>query len=221
MKIILEENDSFIQPDGIATMIVVAVTKDDGKTVRFPYSAEKTMSALIADVNAKIGSAPVATIRERIETGVEDIRSAITPAYETIKQLAGQSNNKIQKEDLVKCIKLLPRIDKYAPIDMEVGGIYRVADVPHGKIPYYEVLDDTDYHKADIVRRIPAYPEEVEFFAKRKPPIAFEKGKMEQFIPCEICQKKVVGHKLDDEKYHANCPDCNHETVIEKVLQTA
>ena len=54
MKIILEENDSFIQQDKHAKMIIVAVTMDDGKFIRFPYSAERTFSDLIFDIDAKI-----------------------------------------------------------------------------------------------------------------------------------------------------------------------
>ena len=222
MKIIIEENDSFIN-DGEATMIVVAVTKDDGKSVRFPYSASKTFSDLISDVNAKIGSAPVAErpvsegLKKMGEGYVNGLRTLID--NDVIKALAGESDGKIKKEDLVKCVKLLPR-DKDAPIDMAVGGIYRVLALPTNKVPYFEIIDDTDFHKAEIPRRVPAFPEEIEFFQKRKPPTPKEIGKFEEIFPCPICHVKIVCNRMDDNKYHGKCGECNHEIVSDTVRQT-
>jgi len=137
MKIILEENDSFIQPDGKATMIVVAVTKDDGKVVRFPYSADRSMSALIEDINLKIGNASISEARNiQQEDLSKGFQENIKRGIDAIKEISGMNDGKIRKEDLVKCIKLLPR-DKDAPKDLEIGGIYRVIALPiPGKVPY-------------------------------------------------------------------------------------
>jgi len=209
--ITLEENDSFIQPDGVATMIVVCV-KVGAKVIRFPYAANRSMSALIQDINAKIGDAPMAEVRREV---VELNTNPKTTPIETIRQLAGESDGQIKKEDLVKCVKILPR-DKDAPIDMEIGGIYRVMALPSNKVPYYEIIDDTDFHKAEIPRRVPAYPEEIAFFQKRKLPIPKEVGRFEDFFPCELCQKKIVGYRMDDNKYHGQCPECNHETIVDR-----
>lgn len=210
MKIVLEENDSFIQSDGIATMVVVAVTKDDGKVVRFPYTAmSKTISDLISDINEKIGNA-IPSVIERIE----NTESSYLKPFESIKSLIKESDGQIKKEDLVKCIKLLPR-DKDAPIDMVIGGIYRVLELPKNKIPYYEVIDDTDYHRADTPRRVAAFPEEIAFFAKRKSPIPKEVGRFEQLINCPLCQKRISCVRMDDNKYHGLCEDCQHEIVHE------
>lgn len=222
--ITIEEDDSFIQKDGKAKMIIVAVKRNDGKIIRFPYSAKLSLSSLIKEVNDKVGNAPI--ISERI---IEEIQSPlmkdkVKSLTDNISEIAGETFGKIKKEDLVKCVRLLPRIDKYAPIDMVVfngdpsrGGIYRVLSLPTNKVPYYEVIDDTDYHRGETPRRTPAFPEEIEFFQKRKPPMTFEKGKFEELFSCPICQKKIVCHKMDDEKYHGMCQDCSQPIISDTV----
>ena len=224
----IEEDDSFIQKDGKAKMIIVAVKRNDGKVIRFPYSARLSLSSLIKEVNDKVGNAPVSEERKYgVESFSKEIGQTVPEAAKTILALSGfNTGNKIQKEDLVKCVKVLPRIDKYAPIDLvcfngdpSKGGIYRVLALPTGKVPYYEVIDDTIYHKGEIPRRTPAFPEEIEFFEKRKTPIPFEKGRLEELFPCPICQKKVVCHKMDDEKYHGKCSECEQTIVSDTVRQ--
>ena len=217
MKIILEENDSFIQDDGRATMIIVAVTKDDGKTIRFPYQAvDRSICDLIDDINKKIGKATV------IERVMESSPAQAIPPSQALASLVG-GEGKIKREDLVKCIKLLPR-DKFAPIDMVIGGVYRVLELPTDKRAYYEIIDDTDYHKAEIPRRIQAYPEEIEFYQKRKPPIPKEVGRFEEIFNCPQCQKRIVCNRMDDNKYHGKCEDCDlgftSDTVREPKLET-
>jgi hypothetical protein len=224
--IVIEEDDSFIQKDGKAKMIIVAVKKADGKTVRFPYSAKLSLASLIKEVNEKVGSAPV-SLERKDSLFVADTPFNL-PINKELAKIAGMMEGKIQKEDLVKCVKLLPRIDKYAPIDMVVfngdpskGGIYRVLALPTGKVPYYEVIDDTDYHKGEIPRRVPAFPEEIEFFEKRKPPIPKEIGSFEEIFPCPVCQKKIACIKRDDEKYHGRCDDCQVDIVSDTIRQKA
>jgi hypothetical protein len=229
MKIVLEENDSFIQPDNIATMIVVAVTKDDGKVVRFPYAAEKSMSALIQDINAKIGNATASLPRVVEVSGSLETASPVSKIPDAIRQLAG-TEGKIQREDLVKCIMVDPsrtNMKGQAPtIDIEVGAIYRVLKVIMNgpNVASYEVVDDTDYHKAEIPRRIVALPNEVEFFEKRKPPMKKDLGRFEEIFPCPNCSKNVVCYKMDDDKYHGSC-ECGQpiisDTVRKPVVQTA
>jgi hypothetical protein len=213
MSICIEEDDSFIQKDGKSKMIIVAVKKSDGKVVRFPYSAKLSLSSLIKEVNEKIGVASVST--ERF-VPLPDIE--VKASMFDIKNIIGESEGQIKKECLVKCVKLLPR-DKDAPIDMEVGQNYRVLAIPTGKVPYYEIIDDTDYHKADIPRRVAAYPEEIVFFQKRKPPIEKTVGRFEDIFNCELCKKSIVGYRMDDNKYHAMCNECNHETISDTVRQ--
>ena len=223
MKIILEENDSCIQSDGKAKMVIVAVTKDDGKIVRCPYAADKSISDLISDVTTKLGSVPVSEARP-VET--VPVSSTPIPPSQALSSLVGEVG-KIKKEDLVKCVKLLPR-DKMAPIDMVIfngdpakGGIYRVLELPTDKRAYYEVIDDTDYHKAEIPRRVQAYPEEIEFFQKRKPPIPKVVGKFEEIFNCPNCQKRIVCTREDDNKYHGKCEDCDLSFSSDTVREPA
>ena len=222
MKIKQEENDSIITKSGRATMVIVAITKDDGKTVRCPYSADKSIADLIADVNEKMGSALISTSEERISEfpGKEFARAKGEATANTIREIAGIAFGKIQKEDLVKCVKLLPRIDKYAPIDMVVfngnpnqGGIYRVLALPTNKVPYYEVIDDTIYHKGEIPRRTPAFPEEIEFFEKRQPPTPKELGKKERFAKCPVCHHQMVEYLMDNDEYKGECENCKMASV--------
>ena len=227
MKIILEENDSFIQPDGKATMIVVAVIKDDGKVVRFPYSASRSMSALIDDINVKIGNAPISEERKYgVESFARDTGKTVQEAAKTILELSGIHEGKIQKEDLVKCIKINPdRLNmkgQTPTIDLEVGQIYRVLKITMNgpNVSSYDVIDDTEYHRAETPRRIMAFPDEVEFYQKRKSPPIKEIGTPEEIFNCPSCQKRVVCNKMEDGKYYGKCDDCNQEIISDTVRQT-
>ena len=53
MQITLCEDDSLFF-DGIPQNVVIVVKFDDGKTRRFPYSAEKSISALYQDLKSII-----------------------------------------------------------------------------------------------------------------------------------------------------------------------
>lgn len=188
-------------------MIVVAVTKDDGKVVRFPYSADRSMAQLINDVEARVGTAPVAS---RVVETVEPIAVSVPvptlpiPTLPTLNQ-----NGKIQKEDLVTCVKVHDR-GKGATVDIVVGGIYRVLKVNMNgpNVSSYDIIDDTDYHKADIPRRILAYPDEIQFLEKRKTPIKKEIGKFEQTKVCDKCIKQYIQYRNDNGEYQGECPDC-------------
>lgn len=134
MTITIGEDNGFLF-GGIPSLVVVAVTFDDGRVVRFPYPADKPINALYADL-AKLNNDnpmlpddmefPESKLRKTL--GVDDV----PPANPT----------KIEKGDIVRCVFLENRNDHAgapATIDLSVGGIYRVHKcVPQG----YQVIDD-------------------------------------------------------------------------------
>jgi hypothetical protein len=232
MKIILEENDSFIQQDKHAKMIIVAVTMDDGKFIRFPYSAERTFSDLIFDIDAKITCAGFGVRPNlRYENVVPspsnastEVRSGLSAAAEVSLSssvaVPPVEDNQIRKEDLVRCIKVEPRA-KDAPIDIAVGNIYRVLKV-HGPvltidgklkkiIDGFDIIDD----KSETPRRIFAAPSEMEFYQKRKPAPVKVIGKFESIFLCPYCFIMMVATKEDDGKYHGKCMSCLKESTHE------
>ena len=232
MKIILEENDSFIQQDKHAKMIIVAVTMDDGKFIRFPYSAERTFSDLIFDIDAKITCAGFGVRPNlRYENVVpspsnasQEVRTGLSPAAEVSLSssvaVPPVEDNQIGREDLVRCIKVEPRA-KDAPIDIVVGNIYRVLKV-HGPrltidgkvkqiIDGFDVIDD----KSETPRRIFAAPSEMEFYQKRKPAPIKVIGKFESTFLCPYCFIMMVATKEDDGKYHGKCMSCLKESTHE------
>jgi hypothetical protein len=220
MKIILEENDSFIQQDKHAKMIIVAVTMDDGKFIRFPYSAERTFSDLIFDIDAKItcagfGVRPNLAVREEV---ISHPATAVVPLATVV--VPSTDNGQINREDLVRCIKVEPRA-KDAPIDIVVGNIYRVLKVhgpvltidgkPKKIIDGFDVIDDS----SETPRRIFAAPSEMEFYQKRKPAPAKVIGKFESTFLCPYCFIMMVATKEDDGKYHGKCMSCLKESTHE------
>ena len=157
MEIRLGESDAFLRSDGRAHMIIIHVTLDSGKQVQFPYEADKPISELYESVknitDEKI-VVPLATV---------PLVSVATPAAEVSLSssvaVPPVEDNQISREDLVRCIKVEPRA-KDAPVDIEVGHIYRVLKVhgpiltingkPKKIIDGFDIIDDS----SDTPRRI-------------------------------------------------------------------
>lgn len=100
----------------------------------------------------------------------------------------------IEREDIVMCVKLLPRdIDNNTEEDLQLGKEFRVIDIykKDGKVFYYEVVNDD----APTRYRIPAFPEEIELRRKRGP----KEAKREVFTTIK------------------NCPECGTENGLEKI----
>jgi len=218
MVILLGESDAFLRSDGRAHMIIIHVTLDSGKQVQFPYEADKPISELYESVknitDEKI-VVPLATV---------PLVSVATPAAEVSLSssvaVPSVEDNQINREDLVRCIKVEPRA-KDAPIDIVVGNIYRVLKV-HGPrltidgkvkqiIDGFDIIDD----KSETPRRIFAAPSEMEFYQKRKPAPAKVIGKFESTFLCPHCFILMVAVKEDDGKYHGKCMSCLKESTHE------
>jgi hypothetical protein len=199
-------------------MIIIHVTLDSGKQVQFPYEADKPISELYESVknitDEKI-VVPLATV---------PLVSVATPAAEVSLSssvaVPSVEDNQINREDLVRCIKVEPRA-KDAPIDIVVGNIYRVLKV-HGPrltidgkvkqiIDGFDIIDD----KSETPRRIFAAPSEMEFYQKRKPAPTKVIGKFESTFLCPYCFILMVAVKEEDGKYHGKCMSCLKESTHE------
>ena len=218
MIITLGESDAFLRTDGRALMIIVHVTLDSGKKIQFPYEANLKISDLyesLKNITDEKIVVPLATV---------PLVSVATPAAEVSLSssvaVPSVEDNQINREDLVRCIKVEPRA-KDAPIDIVVGNIYRVLKV-HGPrltidgkvkqiIDGFDVIDD----KSDTPRRIFAAPSEMEFYQKRKPAPAKVIGKFESTFLCPHCFILMVAVKEDDGKYHGKCMSCLKESTHE------
>ncbi len=220
MQIILGEDDAIFH-GGVPKNIVVTVTMDDGKKVKFPYSAEKSMSSLYEDIRNFCPSAP-----EHKGEVVPSVRSEfkIPPRDESKdRQLVISDPNKIEREDIVRCVVLEKR---ESSCDLKVGGEYRVLkairkDIPtaDGKIQTvydgYEVIDDTS---ASPIRTF-VFPHEVQLLRKRTPPP--EKiSNYEEIVICAEC-KEPSALVLDKEKdkYVGECVKCGKPMEKDRVKQ--
>jgi len=168
MKICLEEDNGFLH-DGKPTLVVLVI---DGKT-RIPYEATKTIQELYVDV-AKLGVKEDINIIENfvhgecptITTGKFDLEKLKSSGDALVNALS-----EIEKEDIVKCIKVHPR-EEGAGCNLKVGNEYRVLsrvfdineDGSKGKVLSYDIVDDNS--KASF--RIKCLPDEIELLRKRK-----------------------------------------------------
>lgn len=206
MKIELCEDNGFMN-DGQPTLVVLVVTRDDGKQVRIPYEAGKTIQQLYIDV-------------QKVNVTKEDIKTVYPENFplqepeSNFKKLVVRPppyedrSNQIEREDVIKCIKLHPREDDSN--DLAVGKEYRIIDIAkkNGVLSYYEVLDDA----SDTKIRITMLPDEVELVKKfvRPPP---RKQVYEDFGPCPACGAKN-SLELKNDMYVGTCTLCG--TAIEQ-----
>ena len=126
-------------------------------------------------------------------------------------------SNEIEREDLVTCIKVLPR-GEGANIDIVEGGTYRVISIVRQSIGEtivarsYEVIDDS----APVQRRIFVFPQEIVLFKKHtvhEPP----RYQFEEIRPCGYCSEPVVMILDSNEnRYKGNCGKCGKPLEMER-----
>ena len=102
MRIELNEDDGVFF-GGTPKNIVVTVTMDDGKKVKFPYSASKSMASLYKDIRKFCPQAPAVTIDD--EPQFPFVKRDISQD----KHLVISDPKKIEREDIVSCIHLEKR----------------------------------------------------------------------------------------------------------------
>ena len=211
-KIELGEDNGFLF-GGVPTLIVVTVYFLDGRSVRFPYTAEKTISALYEDMIRVVPETkltpPSLTPNADSIFGSTEVKSV---EYDVVKS---SNPNEIEKEDIVTLIKLEDR-GAGATVDLRIGGRYRVirvggAEIPgHGRVvDSYDVIDDN----ASVPSRMFVFAHEVVLFKKHPP---FEKKKLflEEGITCPKCNN-LVYCGLHDGFYVGKC-DCGQEISVSR-----
>lgn len=206
MRIELCEDNGSLSAEGKPTLVILVITKDDGKQIRVPYQANKKISDLYVDAR-----------KLAINKDIESIEQFVSQQKEHSSQvILDSSNNKeIQREDIVTCIRQEKDIDGNVNDEIEIGKQYRVIDIikKAGKILYYEVLDDA---KGDRIR-VPILPSEVELtkkFVRTNPP------RKEVFEITKKCTcGEIVVLTLNENIYEGTCEVCreNHSQVRGKV----
>lgn len=194
MTITISEDNGFLF-GGVPSLVVVTVTFDNGKQMRFPYTAEKAISALYEDLSRlNTDAVPDKPLAEIVT--LAPFMAVPEPKKEP---LAVNKSSEIEKGDIVECIHLENRNDhagSKATEDIVVGGKYRVTKVLPGG---YECLDDT----APLQFKLFLMRHEVKLFAKGK---AQEKKKvfLEEGIHCHKCSE-IVYCGLHDGFYVGKC----------------
>ena len=147
MEIKLSEDNGFLF-GGVPTLVVVTVTFDNGKVVRFPYQAEKAISALYEDLS-RVNVEEVAKSFVLEVARPKEVKLSVP--RETVETVTNQ--NEIEREDIVTCIKVEDR-GQGATVDLHVGGEYRVLKVHAQSVTLadgltkrvvngYDIVDDT------------------------------------------------------------------------------
>ena len=187
MKLELLETDS-LSNKGVAKNIVVSI---DGRRIILPIKT--TLAGLLALAQKEdLKALPIEM-------------SAITPIIGANAQIQPINEGVIEKEDVVKCVRVLERAVG-ADVDIRMGGEYRVLGmkkiVSGGQtvVEHYEVVDDN----APVPRRVMVSPVEVVLLRKHvqgpKKVLVYE-----EMFPCK-CGEAVVC-ELDPlkNKYIGNC----------------
>lgn len=200
MKIELCEDNGLISNDNIPTLIIVLVTFDDGKQVRIPYEANRTIEQLYKDVRG-ISFIPPINIPVMPATQIENNKPK------------NNLSNTICREDIVKCIKLEKDMDGNTNPDLEIGKEYRVIDIykSNGMVTYYEVLNDN----ADAKIRISVLPSEVELLRKFVPGLP-KRNVKSTALNCECGGIMQFLFFPSDGKFHGHCDACIKQVVIEE-----
>ena len=217
MRIELCEDNSLIN-DGVPTLIVVDITKDDGTNIRMPYEADKTIQQLYADVS-KIPSLPTRkremVFKENHKTQ-EDIN-----LNDALTDVLGDQSKTIQSEDIVQCVHVVERDDgleeDMTPI---LGHEYRVIEVlkKGPNVMAYHVLDD----KADTKIRIPVFPNEIKLLRKKPPLRPEERRVMRPSVikKCDCGEDAALLLSEDETKYEGECPNTACRRHLEEARKT-
>jgi hypothetical protein len=207
MKISLMEDNGFLF-GGVPSLVVVEVTFDDGRVVRFPYEAGSTIADLYSALGGMNKSEVI--IANGTSAPVKLAPSAPAPVKEFKERLMPSGDTtKIEKGDIVKCVFLENRNDHAGkPGDdlLFVGNKYRVTKVTSGG---YEVLDDD----APMKFKLFLMRHEVELFEKGKP-IAPKVLFPEREFNCPKCNL-LCYCGLQNGFFTGKC-DCGQEIKISK-----
>lgn len=227
MQITLCEDDGIFF-DGVPRNVILLVKFDDGKQIRVPYSAEKSISAMYEDLNR---IAPQAVNQEVVVSqaalDIMNVNFKYKPLPVTIQALQPKEDKSgvIEKEDIVTLIKLESR-GEGASCDLMVGHEYRVisiigsgvtlpgsdkiTQIVHG----YDVVNDN----GDRPERTRVFPHEVALKRKRVPPPPMVKPLTEEILYCPMCAA-ANALILEGSAFKGICIGCQNDISIERVIK--
>lgn len=226
MQITLGEDDSIFNA-GVPKTVVISVVFDDGRKLRVPYDAGKTIADLYKQLSAV---SAIKTVLPTMAAPIEEIAPAATgqpaaPRIPTPTPTVDKSNV-IEREDIVTLVKALPRGEGETTDHLIIGHEYRVLSVHSSGVTLpgtstitkivhsYDIINDT----APRPERIRVHPSEVQLLRKRKPPVPKVAGKIEEILACPNCQALNACY-LEDQVFKGQCTSCKGDYVIERVIE--
>lgn len=233
MRIEICEDNGLMFDDGRPTLVVLLITTDDGKTVRLPYQAERTIQQVYEDVrkikNPVIGVGPTIPL----SFGPLHPRPPVYREKDPIFELPGDDedtmdddeNTKplrvpipgvIQPEDIIECTGVGIEVDSNPNGELKVGRHYRVVGINGTlrNVNFYEVVDDS----ADFKIRVNLPPNYCKLI-KKFTPLPKTKVFKEMTIPCDSCNKMNL-LRSETNVYKGRCRNCGEaiDTTSEKEL---
>jgi hypothetical protein len=189
MKLELLETDS-LSNKGVAKNIVVSI---DGRRIILPI---KTTLQGLLELVRKAGLKPQTDIHTEM---------LVKESTKAIDDTIINATSEIQKEDIVKCVRVLERAQG-ADVDIRMGGEYRVLGmkkiVSGGQtvVEHYEVVDDN----APVPRRVMVSPVEVVLLRKH---VAGPKKVLvyEEMFPCKCGEPCALTLDAVKNKYIGQC----------------
>lgn len=217
MRVELCEDDGFLF-NGTPKSIVVLVTADDGRKVKFPYNAKNSLAKLYMDAREFCINVPHSTFIDNSELAMSklSLRDSSKDKHFTLAD-----PNKIEREDIVRCIMLEKREDSCS---LKVGGEYRILKVhrkdfptgPNGEMQtVYDGYDVVDDNSPNPIRTM-VFPHEVTLLRKRTPPNQKVRI-LEEIINCGFCQEpNALPLNEEKNKYIGSCSKCSQPIEAER-----
>lgn len=227
MQILLREDDGLFF-GGIPRNVILEVTFDDGKKIRVPYSAEKSISALYEDLSSIAPQIKESTldIPEEVVSPPEDFKHPLNVNKDHSREVSKDRSNVIEREDFVTLTRLDEGRDKGATCDLILGNEYRVLKVystgitkpGENKITQivnaYDVVDDS----AARPERTRVFPHEVVLSRKRNTPPPLAPVKIEEILACPVCQDHNVCI-LEGDTFKGLCESCQNDISIKRLIK--
>lgn len=237
MQILLCEDDGIFF-GGTPKNVILQVKFDDGKQIRIPFSADKSISTLYQDLQAiapkvtestQMALEPLSGFDPRHTAQIPDrAPDAILNANKDhSRKTSKDTSHIIEKEDFVTLIRLDEGRNKDASCDLQVGNEYRVLQVISTGVTLpgknditkiaqgYDVIDDS----ADRPERTRVFPHEVVLSRKRNPPPPMVEPRVEEILNCPTCNTPNAC-VLEDNQFKGLCESCNNEIAIKRLIKS-
>lgn len=238
MQILLCEDDGIFF-EGVPRNVILLVKFDDGKQIRVPYSAEKSISAMYEDLNriypfatrnyVKEDESKPLEFEEQIKL-IQEIPNKVEELTKDIPSRLFQSVKEdkagvIEKEDIVTLVKLESR-GEGASCDLMLGHEYRIISIVQSGVTLpgsdkitqvvhgYDVVNDN----GDRPERTRVFPHEVALKRKRIPPPVAVKPKVEEILRCPMCDA-LNALVLEGSNFEGTCQGCSNPISIGRIIK--